>query len=122
MKTGKNLLLNLIDSRIDLKIEGLKGIYPGKIIATNPLTVQPTTLDSDGSKKMPIVGCRQINFEFYIKGDEDTGHTRNLKIDDEVLVAVFSDSLENYKKGKEFREDPNRRNSVDSSIVLGVIK
>ncbi|WP_268914124.1 hypothetical protein [Lentilactobacillus sp. SPB1-3] len=122
MKIGENLLLNLIDQRINAAVSGLKTIYLGRIISTSPLTVQPKALDDDGSKKMPVRDCRQLDFEYYIKGSEDNGHARELANGDEVVVAVFADSIENYTKGKDFREDPNRRNSVDSSIILGVIK
>lgn len=121
MITGENLLVKLIDSRIDENKPGLQ-VYPGRIISTSPLTVQPKVLDFDGSKKMPVVECKQIDFNFYIKGSDDTGHTRELKVDDEVLVLTFTDSMENYSKGKDFREDPLRKNSIDSSIILGVIK
>ncbi|MCY9807022.1 hypothetical protein OXT66_05585 [Lentilactobacillus senioris] len=121
MKAGENSLVPLINLLIEEHDSG-PHIYRGRIISTSPLTVQPSNLDFDGSKKMPIVECEQLDFSFYIKGSDDTGHTRELKVGDEVLVLVFTDSMENYSKGKDFREDPLRKNSVDSSIIVGVIK
>lgn len=122
MKTGENLLIKLIDSHIGQAVSGLKTLFIGRVIKTSPLTVQPAAMTADGKKRTPVSDCRQLDFGFYVKGGDDDGHTRELKVGDDVLVGVIADSLENYKKGKDFREDVNRRNSIDSSIVLGVIK
>ncbi|KRK48196.1 hypothetical protein GPK34_02170 [Secundilactobacillus kimchicus] len=122
MKTGENSLVALIDSRISQSVSGLKTLFVGRVIKTKPLTVQPATMTVEGKKRTPVSDCYQLDFGFYVPGKSEGGHTRELKIGDDVLVGVIADSLEHYKKGQTLREDRNRMNSVDSSIVLGVIK
>lgn len=122
MKNGKNMFLELIENKISDSIGGLKTLLVGKIINLSPLSVQPLALTADGKKRTPMTDCRQLDFKMYLRGPHDDGTTRQLKLGDDVLVGVISESLENYSKGKSFREDPNRSHSVDSSIVLGVIK
>ncbi|WP_461243683.1 hypothetical protein [Secundilactobacillus muriivasis] len=122
MKTGANKLLELIDYEVETYITGLKTIYLATVTGLSPLTVQSRALNPDGKKQAPIQDVRQLDFEYYIKGSEDDGHTRELKVGDEVVVAVFADSIANYEKGKNFTVDPYRRNSVDSSVIMGVLK
>lgn len=118
MKGGESILLALIDQRVLSAISGLKGVYRAGVIATSPLTVQPRALTEDGKKQTAVRNVGQLDFASFIKGAE----ARPLKVGDEVLVIVVSDGAANFKKGKDYHADPYRANSVDSSIVLGVIK
>lgn len=118
MKGGENLLLDLIDQRVTLGISGLKGVYWANVISTSPLTVQPRSLTEDGKKQTAVRNVKQLDFSKFIVG----GKARPLEVDDEVLVLVITDGTPNFEKGKDYHADPYRANSIDSSIVVGVIK
>ena len=118
MKGGENLLLSLIDQRIIAKIRGLKGVYRAAVVATSPLTVQPRALTEDGKKQTAVRNVGQLDFGMFIKD----GKARPLEVGDEVLVVVVSEGAPVFKKGGNYYADPYRANSIDSSIVLGVIK
>lgn len=120
MKSGENLLVPLIDQRVALGISGLKGLYRAEVVATSPLTVQPRALTADGKKQTAVRKVAQLDLGALVEG---TGvKVRGYKVGDEVLVGVITEGTANFKKGKDYHADPYRINSVDSSIVLGVIK
>lgn len=119
MKSGENMLVKLIDRRVNTAINGMKGLYLATVIDTSPLTIQPKVLTADGKKQVPIRDVRQLDFDYSTNSDYSP---RKLKKNDDVLVGVIADSTAYYEKGKDLREDPDRYYSVDSSIVLGVIK
>ena len=120
MKGGENLLLSLIDQRVALAISGLRALYRAEVIDTKPLTVQPRFLTEDGKKRTAVRHVSQLDWGALIEGDGV--RVRGLEVGDEVLVGVITDGTPVFKKGQDYHTDPYRINSIDSSIVLGVIK
>ncbi|MFD1455244.1 hypothetical protein ACFQ44_06035 [Levilactobacillus lanxiensis] len=112
MKTGASKLNELIDLRVSLALADRDALYRAFVTDTSPLTVQPKVMTTGGKKHTPVRGVKRL----------DWGGTRELAVGDEVLVGVLADSDANDKKGKTYIADENRRYSIDSSIVIGVIK
>lgn len=122
MKVGKNKLEELIDFKVHAAVTSSKSLYLATVTDTSPLTVQPLALTEDGKKMTAVTGVRQLDFNYLDGNGKDTGGPRQLKVGEDVLVAVLTDSMENYTHGKAFKTDSNRYNSIDSSIVIGVVK
>ncbi|WP_304057854.1 hypothetical protein [Levilactobacillus namurensis] len=123
MKSGENKLIELIAQMITERVDGLKSVYTARVIATNPLTLQPSVLTPEGKKKVPVRGARQLDFtKFIVSQDGTPFKARPLKVDDDVLAIIISDSTAYYRKGGTYLQDNTRVNSVDSTIVVGVIK
>lgn len=118
MKSGENGLDQLINFRITQALKSSGTLYRAKVIKVSPLTVQPLVLTPDRKKQTPIQGVSQLDFSYW----SGTEKSRSLKVDDVVLVGVIADSVDNANGTKNYVADPNRHNSIDSSIVIGVIK
>lgn len=122
MKVGKNKLEELIDFKVQAAVTGNKILYLATVTDTSPLTIQPLVLTADGKKMTAVTGVRQLDFNYLDGTGKDTGGPRKLKVGDDVLVGILADSVENYTRGKAYKADLNRFNSVDSSIVIGVVR
>lgn len=112
MKSGANVLNEFVEYKIAEALSDMAGPYRATVIDTSPLTIQPLELTPDGKKQVPIRGVRQLVL----------GNGLTIAKGDEVLVIVQAQSGANSEKGKPFISDPNRAYSVDSSIVIGVIR
>lgn len=112
MKSGASKLSELIELKIEAALADRDTLYRAFVTDTSPLTVQPQVMTTSGAKHTPVRGVKRL----------DWGGTRELEVGDEVLVGILADSDANVKKGKTYVADANRRYSIDSSIVIGVIK
>lgn len=112
MKSGESKLDEFIDFKIDQALADRKALYRAYVTDTSPLTVQPKVLAANGKKQTPVRGIKRL----------DWGGTKGLAVGDEVLVGVLADSDAHDQKGKTYAADANRQYSIDSSIVIGVIK
>lgn len=111
MKSGENKLRELISLMIQQNSDDQNGPYKATVLDTAPLTIQPLDMTIDGKKKVPIRGVGQL----------DMGSSHSLKVGDTVLVIVTANDYSS-KDGKAHISDENRQYSIDSSIVLGVVK
>lgn len=112
MKSGANVLNEFVEFKIAEALSSTMGPYRAEVIDTSPLTIQPLELTVEGKKQVPIRGVKQLVL----------GSGMSLSKGDEVLVIVPSRSGTSSEKNKFFIADPNRNYSIDSSIVIGVIR